>query len=109
MQRKSIFRLLLLWAATATLATAQIVTGSMIGTVKDASGGLVAHAAIKIENENTGGSRSVTSDGKGTFLVTNLPVGTYTLTASATGFSPYTMHGIVLEVAQQARIDVPLA
>ncbi len=88
---------------------AQVVTGTILGTVRDAAGGLLSTATVTCTNEQTGLVRSAQTDVSGNYLVSNLPVGVYTVSASASGFAVRVMKGIVLEVTQQARIDFEMS
>src|SRR5262245_37181233 len=52
---------------------AQAVTGTILGTVKDASGAVVAGAKVVLTNEGTQYSRTVTSDALGEYVAPQLP------------------------------------
>ena len=58
---------------------AQVLYGSVAGTVTDQTGAVVPGAAISIVNDNTGLSRSATAGSAGDYRLTDLPAGTYTL------------------------------
>ncbi len=77
---------------------AQVTTGTISGTVTDASGAAVAETAIQIENTGTSVSTSVTSDGQGRYAAPSLAVGEYKVTVSKTGFSTSVRTGINLTV-----------
>src|SRR5262249_55531819 len=98
---------------TLTICAAHIcfaqATGSLKGTVTDANGALVAGATVDATNENTGDKRSTTSADNGTFLFTNVPVGVYTISASATGFSPGSAKGVNVSVAFATEVPITLA
>src|ERR1700756_225260 len=59
-------------------AAAQAISGDIVGTVLDKSGGAVPNAEISAVNVATGVKTSTTSNGQGEFRFGNLPVGTYT-------------------------------
>src|SRR5690349_24865427 len=65
-------------------------TGNIKGAVADPNGGLVAGATVEAVNAQTGEKRSTTTTDAGTYSITNIPVGVYTLTATDTGFGPGT-------------------
>src|ERR1700761_6792801 len=67
-------------------AFAQNDVGSIVGFVSDSSGAAVPNTKVTINNEGTGESRTVTSDGSGHYAVPNLPPAVYTMSAEATGF-----------------------
>jgi hypothetical protein len=71
-------------------ASAQDVTGLLIGTVKDAQGAVVAGATARVESSALiGGSKATITDEKGTLRFAALPIGDYTLAVEAAGFKPY--------------------
>lgn len=85
-------------------------TGNIKGTVADPNGGLVAGATIEAVNNQTGEKRTATTSDVGTYNITNLPVGVYTLTATATGFGPGTAKDVQVSVAftTEANIALPV-
>jgi len=89
-------------------AHAADVTATLAGTVKDATGAIVAKAKVTLTNTETNVSRSTTSGTDGSFLFTLVPVGNYELTVEQTGFRKYVQQGIVLQVNQSAKQDVVL-
>ena len=82
---------------------------TITGTVLDPSGAAVANAAIKITNVATGQIRQVTSNSAGVFVFPNVGVGTYNLSATASGFQEYKKTGMVVNVAQTLSADISLA
>src|SRR6202023_1959406 len=65
---------------------AQTVTGTISGDVTDTSGAVVAGATITIENLSTSQKRTATTTASGTFIVPDLAIGRYKVTATAEGF-----------------------
>ena len=65
---------------------AQQTTGTIVGTVKDQTGALVTPATVKATNVDTGFSRSAPTNDYGEYRIDYLPVGKYTVEATATGF-----------------------
>jgi len=88
--------------------SAQAVTGTILGTVKDPSGAVVASAQVTISNNNTGLVRSLASDTAGNYLVPFLPPGRYTVSAEAAGFKKVTLTNVEVQVDQKARVDFAL-
>jgi hypothetical protein len=93
----------------AIAAHAQVVGGSITGTVTDPSGALISNASIHIHNDDTGAVRTLTTSSSGTFTAPSLAVGAYTLTAEAPGFAAYKRSGITLTVGQSLELTLPLA
>jgi Carboxypeptidase regulatory-like domain len=65
---------------------AQTVFGRISGTVTDSSGASVPNARVTLTHEASGIARSVTTDDGGFYIATNLPVGSYAVSAEAHGF-----------------------
>src|SRR5712691_54626 len=89
-------------------AVAQITSATISGTVKDQTGGVLPGVDVVIKNLDTGLSRSVVTDANGYFTVPGLAPGRYEARASLQGFTTAVQTGIVLEVAQQAGLNVVL-
>ena len=78
--------LFLLATAGLNVAQAQTVFGRISGTVSDSAGAVLPGVTVTVTNESSKLSRSVVTDEKGDYLITNLPVGNYTMTAERQGF-----------------------
>jgi hypothetical protein len=83
-------------------------TGSITGTVKDPSGAAVAGASVAITNAEHGINRQTVTNADGEYNQSALPQGKYDIVVTATGFKKFQAKGVVLDVAQKARVDVPL-
>jgi hypothetical protein len=90
------------------MAAAQAVTGTILGTVTDATGAVLAGAKVTLTNEGTGFSRIVTSDASGEYTVPQVPTGNYTVLAEMTGFKATALSNVQVGVDQRVRIDVSL-
>lgn len=84
------------------------ITGTILGTVKDASGAVVPGAAITATNQATGFSRSTQSSTTGTYTIPFLPVGTYQVKAEMSGFKTQTFTDLKLDIEQKAVINFSL-
>jgi hypothetical protein len=84
----------------------QAISGDLVGTVLDATGGAVANAAVETANEATGLKASTRTNASGEYRFTNLPAGSYTLSASATGFASSSLKGVVLAVGKVATVNL---
>ena len=104
---RSALVLLLLCSAVRGL-DAQVLYGSLTGTVQDASGAIVPGAAVIVANTGTGQSRSTTTNATGVYLLADLLQGQYDLTVTANGFRSYTRKGVEVTVNTVRREDVPL-
>src|SRR5246500_4698551 len=83
-------------------------TGSMTGTVTDPTGAAVGNAQVVVSNAERGVHRTTTSNSAGEWVVPGLTPGTYDLAVTAAGFKKYQARGVILRVAQKARVDVAL-
>lgn len=91
-------------------AIAQSVsTAQLNGTVRDPAGAVVVGAAITVADASRGISRSTVSDGQGNYQLLLLPPGTYTVTATSTGFAKLTATNVILTVGEQAQLPLSLA
>src|SRR5919106_3903848 len=82
---------------------AQVTTATVYGIVQDQSAALVPGAAITLTHDATGAVRQTTSDRRGEFVFTSLPVGSYTLKVEKEGFKAYVRTGLELAAAQSVR------
>ena len=90
------------------IALGQQTTGSIVGTVKDQQGALVATATVKAINVDTGFSRSAPANSYGEYRIDYLPVGKYSVEAVAAGFERFVQQNLALNVDQTLTVDVKL-
>jgi hypothetical protein len=102
------FACLLVFALCSPPAIWSQAVGSIIGTVTDPSGALVAGATVTATNVDTQVAKSVVTGSVGEFTLSNLPVGKYNLTANAQGFSIAHVDAVTLDVSQTRNIDFKL-
>ena len=98
---------LILSAVLAGVAQGQS-TATLSGTVTDATGALVSGAAIKVHSLDTNADREVTTDSTGEYVVPSLQPGNYMMQVNASGFGPYSVPRITLQVDQKATLNVKL-
>ena len=90
-------------------AFAQEIYATLTGTVTDTSGGSVSGASVVVHNDATNTDlRTVTTDAGGSFTVTNLPAGPYSVTVKLAGFRTFSASNVVLNVAQKRTLPVQL-
>jgi hypothetical protein len=87
---------------------AQLPTGTILGVVKDSSGGVVPGVAVTVQNAETGFTRTVTTGDDGAYRFPALPVGRYDVKVERTGFKTETHAGLTLEVMQEAVVNFTL-
>ena len=107
--RHAIFWRCLFSFSAAARRISQQITGTIVGTVKDARGAVVTTATVKATNVDTGYSRSAPTNGVGEYRIDYLPVGKYTVEASAAGFERFVQQNISLDVEQELTVHITLA
>ncbi len=100
--------ILLVAACSATNICAQTVVGRISGTVKDASGAVVPNTTVTATNTATNLARNGITDGDGYYTVTNLPVGSYTVTAEQTNFKRAVREDVSVTADARLTIDLTL-
>jgi hypothetical protein len=91
---------LLLLVLMAIPASAQ-EAGSILGVIKDSSGGVVPNAKVTVTDTATGNARTIQTGSDGAYRVPGLRPGLYSLKVEAQGFQTQTQTGLTLNVAQQ--------
>lgn len=107
-RRMSPFALVLLIFVSVLRIQAVDTTGTILGTVHDSAGASVPNAKVTVVEQDTGVTRSVMSDEEGNYVFKLLPVGTYTVRVERDGFQTSIQKDIVLNLNQNARVDVTL-
>jgi len=87
---------------------AQSTFGSILGTVRDASGALVQGAEVTLANTGTSAARVLVTDASGGFDFKNIEVGRYTLTFTSQGFEKESLPEFALTARETRRMDVSL-
>src|SRR5271155_1255112 len=88
--------------------SAQTFRGTILGTVTDPSGAVVAGAKVTVKNVGTGLERTTETSPDGTYSLPELQIGTYTVTVTQSGFQTFVAKDVVVDVSTEARIDVRL-
>ncbi len=102
--------LLLLFVLLAGLpfrASAQDAT--IVGTVTDQSGSVMANVKITITNAETNLARTITTNDSGQYVAVDLRIGHYSVKAEASGFKVAEEKGLVLNVGDRRRVDFQMA
>src|SRR6266571_2995984 len=87
---------------------AQTFRGTILGTVTDPSGAVVTGAKVTAKNVNTGLERTTQTSADGSYSIPELPIGTYTVTVSQSGFQTSSTTNVAVDVAAERRVDVAL-
>ena len=94
--------------AVPAFAQSQAANGSIEGTVKDSSGGVLPGVTVTITNTDTGAERSVVTNESGLYRALLLPLGAYRVVAELQGFKKYEESGVRLSAGQTATVNVTL-
>src|SRR5690242_319581 len=89
-------------------AAAQVLYGSVIGTVVDQSDAAVPDATITLTNKATGNSRAAVTDGSGRYSLVNVLPGRYDMKVTAKGFRSYSQVDIPVNPDTVGRVDIKL-
>jgi len=84
-------------------------TGSIQGTVVDATGAPVPKASIDVKNQATGEEHDTSTDAAGRYLVPSLSVGSYRIEVKSAGMQPMAANAVELSVGSTLRQDFTLA
>ncbi len=106
---RSIALLALFLLSAAGLAIAQVSTsGNLVGTVTDATGAVITGAEVKVKDEATGNLLTTKSTGDGTFSISNLRPGSYTISVSMSGFKTAEYRGVKIVVGNTSNLSAKL-
>jgi hypothetical protein len=94
--------------AAASPIFAQTDTSSLSGTVSDSSGAIIANAKVNVRNDATQIDRDAITNETGSFTITNLVPGSYTVRVEATGFQTTTFSGVQVDPNIGRRLDVSM-
>ena len=88
--------------------SAQTFRGTILGTVTDPSGAVIAGAKVTVKNAGTGLERSTQTSADGSYSLPELPIGTYSVTVVQAGFETFVTTGVTVDVAAERRVDASL-
>jgi hypothetical protein len=92
----------------ATMGWSQAVTSSILGTVTDSQGGVIAGAEVTLLNESTGDQRTLPTNAGGNFTFPALVIGRYTVRVQAKGFEKLEKKGNVLTADERLSVGTLL-
>jgi Carboxypeptidase regulatory-like domain len=102
---KQALSVLLQLSILACAGSAQNITGSITGTVTDATGAAIPDAKVEATNAAKGVTHTTQTNGSGVYNLPFLPVGSYSIDAEHSGFKKATLGPFMLEGNQIARVD----
>src|SRR5713226_6083454 len=89
-------------------AKAQVLYGSIVGNVKDPSGGAVINATVTITHKQTNQSRQAVTNESGAYAFSTVPSGSYSVTMTAAGFTAFAAEQVVVMTNNVTRVDATL-
>ena len=98
----------MLLVLAAPYAGAQSTGGRIRGTISDPSGASVAAATVTLINGATGSTRVVESGANGEYIFIEVPVGSYEIDVTQTGFKKFIRKDIVLDLNEVVSVDIAL-
>ena len=99
----------LLMFVSVTAASGQVTSGSITGSVQDATAAAVVGVNLKLTDTATTIAHSTTSDEAGNFQFQLVPPGVYVLQASTTGFKTFRRDGIIVEAERSLAVPITLS
>jgi Carboxypeptidase regulatory-like domain len=99
--------LVFILVAAASLS-AQTFRGTILGTVTDPSGAVVAGAKVTVKNVGTGLERTTDTSADGSYALPELPIGTYRVTITQANFQTFVATGVTVDVAGERRVDAAM-
>ena len=108
MKNRSVYLLCLMSILLAAWSLSAQESATLTGTVADPTGAAVPNAQITVTNAEHGIARETVTNGDGVWTTPALPPGKYDLSVTAAGFKKYEVKGVILRVAQKARVDTAL-
>jgi outer membrane receptor protein involved in Fe transport len=104
----TVILLLVVQLNISAFAQSQASSGSIEGTITDATGAVVPDAKITATNLQTGLTRSITSNGEGLYRLQLLPVGDYNVTIEKQGFGTVKREFVKVQIGQKVPLDIEL-
>src|SRR5262245_65966769 len=89
-------------------ARAQVLYGSVIGSVTDTAGSSVSGATVRLTNTGTNQARETTSDENGNFIFTSVSGGAYSISVKKAGFQMFTVGSVTVTPDSMVRGDASL-
>src|SRR5262245_4590628 len=108
MTRAVAFSLIGLLGVCVPVAYAQVVFGSIVGSVVDQTGAAVPGAVVKITLTSTNDVRSAPTDGTGTYTIPSVTPGPYTVEITKEGFRSFLARNIQVNQNTVVRVDATL-
>jgi hypothetical protein len=100
--------ILVLGLAICGQVSAQVISGDLVGTVLDKTGAVVPNAKVDVTNAETGVKYQTVANDSGEYRFNNLPVGTYSISASTSNFATTTINNFKIELNKTSTLQITL-
>ncbi len=101
-------RVAALFLLAGTGSYGQYTSQQISGFARDASGAVVTSAKVSARHTGTGQVRTVPVNESGYYVIANIPIGEYELSAEAAGFKKFTQTGLIVAVNAKLSVDIGL-
>ncbi len=108
LRRVALFAAPLLLVSLARQAEGQVLYGSIVGNVTDASKASIPDAKVRLVQVETNLSHEITTNQSGAYIYNDAPAGTYQVVISKDGFQTFTARNIVVQTNSVVRVDAAL-
>jgi hypothetical protein len=88
---------------------AQVVNGTIFGTVRDSSGAIIPNVTVSAKSVETGAARNAVTDNTGAYQILSVPAGDYEVEATVSGFRTSVHKGISVTVGASVPVNFELA
>jgi hypothetical protein len=88
--------------------SAQVISGDLVGTIFDKTGAVVPGARVEATKTDTGVKYETKAGESGEYRFNNLPIGTYSVSASSANFATTTVNGFVIELNKSSTLQITL-
>ena len=105
---RTVTGLVLVLIAAAAPAAGQTIRSTLTGTVTDPNHAVVPGVAVTATNTATSISTTARTNSEGLYTFTALTPGEYAIAVEQKGFKRFVQSGVVLQIAQATRLDIPL-
>ena len=105
----ALFGMMLAGGALAPPAIGQVLYGSIVGTVKDATGGVLPGATVTITQKETKATREAVTDAAGAYRFPTLQPGTYSVVVTMSGFRNFTRDDVPVTLNTVSRVEAALS
>src|ERR1700733_10325998 len=99
---------LTIWLTAIHQLNAQVISGDLVGTILDQTGAVVPGARVEATKTDTGVNYETRANETGEYRLNNLPVGTYSVSASAPNFATSTINGTSIELNKTSTLQITL-